>query len=41
MLYYQVYHDSEEGKKFVQFYKVEEFPYISIVDPITGELRDS
>ncbi|XP_048741186.2 UBX domain-containing protein 7-like isoform X2 [Ostrea edulis] len=36
-VFWQVYHDSEEGGKFKQFYKVEEYPYIAIIDPRTGE----
>lgn len=34
----QVYHDSEEGQRYIQFYKLNKFPYISILDPRTGEL---
>ncbi|XP_071949460.1 UBX domain-containing protein 7-like [Antedon mediterranea] len=37
-VFWQVYHDSEEGQKYCQFYKVVTFPYISILDPRTGEL---
>jgi len=33
-----VYHDSEEGQRYIQFYKLNKFPYISILDPRTGEL---
>lgn len=33
----QVYHDSEEGQRYIQFYKLNKFPYISILDPRTGE----
>ncbi|XP_019922275.3 UBX domain-containing protein 7 isoform X2 [Magallana gigas] len=36
-VFWQVYHDSEEGGKFKQFYRVEEYPYIAIIDPRTGE----
>ncbi|XP_046581712.1 UBX domain-containing protein 7-like [Haliotis rubra] len=36
-IFWQVYHDSEEGKKYMQFYKINEWPYVSIVDPRTGE----
>ncbi|CAG2212196.1 unnamed protein product [Mytilus edulis] len=32
-----VYHDSEEGKKFCQFYKVNQWPFVAVVDPRTGE----
>jgi len=34
----QVYHDSEEGTKFRQFYKVTDWPYVAIIDPRTGIL---
>ncbi|XP_014772020.1 UBX domain-containing protein 7 isoform X1 [Octopus bimaculoides] len=34
---WQVYHDSEEGRKYMQFYKVNIWPYIAILDPQTGE----
>ena len=37
----QVYHDSEEGQRYIQFYKLNKFPYISILDPRTGESRQS
>lgn len=33
----KVYHDSEEGQRYIQFYKLNKFPYISILDPRTGE----
>ncbi|XP_071478043.1 UBX domain-containing protein 7-like [Diadema antillarum] len=36
-IFWQVYHDSEEGQRFNQFYKVTDFPYVSIIDPRTGE----
>ncbi|ESO84306.1 hypothetical protein LOTGIDRAFT_132375 [Lottia gigantea] len=36
-IFWQVYHDSEEGTKYIQFYKVVQWPYIAIIDPITGE----
>ena len=34
--YLQVYHDSEEGKKYRQFYKVNDWPYVAVLDPRTG-----
>ncbi|XP_077472248.1 UBX domain-containing protein 7 isoform X1 [Stigmatopora argus] len=37
-IFWQVYHDSEEGERYIQFYKLNKFPYISILDPRTGEL---
>lgn len=36
-VFWQVYHDTEEGKKFCQFYKVNQWPFVAIVDPRTGE----
>ncbi|KAK6175714.1 hypothetical protein SNE40_014111 [Patella caerulea] len=36
-IFWQVYHDSEEGKKYIQFYEIQEWPYIAIIDPVTGE----
>uniref|UniRef100_A0A8C0TUK6 UBX domain-containing protein n=1 Tax=Canis lupus familiaris TaxID=9615 RepID=A0A8C0TUK6_CANLF len=32
-----VYHDSEEGQRYIQFYKLGDFPYVSILDPRTGQ----
>ncbi|KAG8135895.1 hypothetical protein E2320_008879 [Naja naja] len=36
-IFWQVYHDSEEGQRYIQFYKLEDFPYVSILDPRTGQ----
>uniref|UniRef100_A0A8D0AKE5 UBX domain-containing protein 7 n=1 Tax=Sander lucioperca TaxID=283035 RepID=A0A8D0AKE5_SANLU len=36
-IFWQVYHDSEEGQRYIQFYKLNKFPYISILDPRTGQ----
>ncbi|BFZ08251.1 hypothetical protein BsWGS_11290 [Bradybaena similaris] len=36
-LFWQVYNDSEEGKRFMQFYKLNGWPYVAIIDPVTGE----
>ncbi|XP_014666572.1 PREDICTED: UBX domain-containing protein 7-like [Priapulus caudatus] len=36
-VFWQVYHDSSEGERFLQFYKVTEYPYVAILDPRTGE----
>ncbi|KAH9494546.1 UBX domain-containing protein 7 [Bulinus truncatus] len=36
-LFWQVYNDSEEGKRFMQFYKLRMWPYVAIIDPFTGE----
>lgn len=35
--FWQVYSDSVEGLRYMQFYKPVEFPYIAILDPRTGE----
>ena len=32
----QVYHDSDEGRRFMQFYKVVDFPHVAVLDPRTG-----
>ncbi|KAG9343635.1 hypothetical protein JZ751_013805 [Albula glossodonta] len=39
-IFWQVYHDSEEGQRYIQFYKLNKFPYISILDPRTGFLSE-
>ena len=36
LLYFQVYNDSEEGKRFMQFYKLNQWPYVAVIDPFTG-----
>ncbi|KAG8580411.1 hypothetical protein GDO81_007292 [Engystomops pustulosus] len=36
-IFWQVYHDSEEGQRYIQFYKLPDFPYVSILDPRTGQ----
>ncbi|XP_054167224.1 UBX domain-containing protein 7-like [Oppia nitens] len=36
-IFWQTYHDSSEGQRFMQFYKVKNFPYVAIIDPRTGE----
>ncbi|XP_077205188.1 UBX domain-containing protein 7 isoform X2 [Paroedura picta] len=36
-IFWQVYHDSEEGQRYIQFYKLADFPYVSILDPRTGQ----
>ncbi|KAM4771963.1 LOW QUALITY PROTEIN: UBX domain-containing protein 7 [Rhinophrynus dorsalis] len=36
-IFWQVYHDSEEGQRYIQFYKLSDFPYVSILDPRTGQ----
>ncbi|XP_060098107.1 UBX domain-containing protein 7 isoform X1 [Heteronotia binoei] len=36
-IFWQVYHDSEEGQRYIQFYKLTDFPYVSILDPRTGQ----
>ncbi|OZJ06108.1 hypothetical protein BZG36_00982 [Bifiguratus adelaidae] len=37
-VFLQYGHESPDGKKYTSFYPVEEFPYISILDPRSGEL---
>lgn len=36
-VFWQVYHDSEEGQRFMMFYRVEEWPHVAVIDPRTGE----
>ncbi|OTF73706.1 UBX domain-containing protein 7-like protein [Euroglyphus maynei] len=36
-IFWQTYHDTQQGQNFVSFYQVHQFPYISIIDPRTGE----
>ncbi|XP_076311270.1 UBX domain-containing protein 7-like isoform X1 [Tachypleus tridentatus] len=36
-VFWQVYLDSEEGRWYAQFYKVNQYPYVAILDPRTGE----
>ncbi|GFS21056.1 UBX domain-containing protein 7-like [Elysia marginata] len=36
-IFWQVYNDSEEGKRFMQFYKLNQWPYVAVIDPFTGE----
>ena len=33
----QVYHDSMAGQKYMQYYKVEGWPYVAFIDPVTGK----
>lgn len=40
-IFWQVYHDSFEGGRFIQFYKVTRYPHVSIIDPRTGEQMKS
>uniref|UniRef100_A0A2K5QVY9 UBX domain-containing protein 7 n=1 Tax=Cebus imitator TaxID=2715852 RepID=A0A2K5QVY9_CEBIM len=40
-IFWQVYHDSEEGQRYIQFYKLGDFPYVSILDPRTESLIDA
>lgn len=30
--------DSEEGQRYMTFYKVNRWPYVAVLDPRTGEL---
>lgn len=36
-VFWQVYQDSDEGHRYVLFYKVDSYPYVAILDPRTGE----
>lgn len=36
-VFFQVYHDSDEGQRYMRFYKVLDWPYVSVIDPRTGE----
>lgn len=35
---WQIYYDSADGNRFCTYYPVESYPFICIIDPITGEL---
>lgn len=37
-IFWQVYHDTYEGQRYVQFYHVTKLPHVAIIDPRTGEL---
>ncbi len=36
-LFLYLYADSDEGKRHLMFYPIQNFPYIGILDPLTGE----
>lgn len=36
-VFWQVYSDSLDGERYMQFYKPVEFPYVAVIDPRTGE----
>ncbi|KAJ6222127.1 hypothetical protein RDWZM_000672 [Blomia tropicalis] len=36
-IFWQSYHNNSEGQKYINFYNVRTYPYVSIVDPRTGE----
>lgn len=36
-IFWQVYSDSSDGQRYMQFYKPVEFPYVAVIDPRTGE----
>jgi len=40
-IFWQVYHDSYEGQRYVHYYNVRRFPHVAIIDPRTGELMKS
>ncbi|CAB4037007.1 UBX domain-containing 7-like, partial [Paramuricea clavata] len=33
---WQVYHDSDDGDRYIQFYHVTKFPHLAVLDPRTG-----
>ncbi|KAI1286016.1 UBX domain-containing protein 7 [Halotydeus destructor] len=37
-IFWQVYKDSAEGMRYMQFYPFTRFPYVAVLDPRTGEL---
>lgn len=37
MLSLQVLSDTTDGKRYIDFYNVSEYPYLAVVDPRTGE----
>lgn len=36
-IFWQIQHDTFQGRRYMQFYNVKHFPYVAIVDPRTGE----
>lgn len=36
-IFWQVYHTTRDGQRYMQFYGVNSFPYVAILDPRTGE----
>ena len=40
-IFWQVYNGTRDGVRYMQFYPITTFPYIAILDPITGELINS
>lgn len=36
-VFWQVYHSTRDGQRYMQFYPINSFPYIAILDPRTGE----
>lgn len=36
---FQVYHDTADGQRYMQFYNVTDFPHVAILDPRTGSLK--
>ncbi|RXG54186.1 UBX domain-containing protein 2 [Armadillidium vulgare] len=36
-IFWQVYHDSEDGLRYMTFYPVNNWPYVAVIDPRTGE----
>lgn len=40
-VFWQVYRNSREGQRYMQFYPFTQFPYVAIVDPRTGLFHHS
>lgn len=41
MFNFQVLSNSVDGKRYIDFYKVDSYPYLAIIDPRTGECMRS
>lgn len=37
LVLFQVYSDSEEGKRYTRYYPVDTWPYVAVLDPQTGQ----
>lgn len=38
-VFWQVYKNSREGLRYMQFYPVNQFPYVAVLDPRTGQCQ--